>query len=207
MSVKVYVEGGGDTNHALRAQCRQAFAEFFGKAGLRGRLPRVVASGSRKNAYDRFRSALGSGKPSETPLLVVDSEAPVANDGGPWEHLANREGDRWERPAAATDEQAHLMVQCMEAWFLADQACLKTYYGAGFRSSALRAWISVENIPRADVITTLRAATCDCPTKGEYSKGQHSFAILGQIDPAKVRAASPHAERLLNTLDRLCGSE
>jgi predicted ATPase len=66
---------------------------------------------------------------------------------------------------------------------------------------------NVEVIPKADVMNALRSATRDCPTKGEYSKGQHSFEILRQIDPAKIRAASPHADRLLNTLDRLCGSE
>jgi hypothetical protein len=98
------------------------------------------------------------------------------------------------------------MVQCMEAWFFADKDHLAEYFGDAFHPDALRPRKDIENIPRADVLSSLRAATRDCP-KGEYSKGQHSFEILRQIDPAKVRASSPHAGQLLNTLDRLCGSE
>jgi hypothetical protein len=91
------------------------------------------------------------------------------------------------------------MVQAMESWFHADRTALGEYYGGGFRESALSARTNVEDIPRADLFEGLKRATRDCQA-GEYSKGQHSFKILGRIDPAKVRAASPHAERLLATL-------
>ncbi len=40
---------------------------------------------------------------------------------------------------------------------------------------------------------------------GEYSKGGHSFEILETLDPAKVRAASPHADRFVQTLDEKTG--
>ncbi len=50
MSIKIYVEGGGDTN-ALKTKCRQGFSEFFRKAGLEGRMPRVVSSGGRQAAF------------------------------------------------------------------------------------------------------------------------------------------------------------
>lgn len=45
MSVKVYVEGGGDHNKALQTQWRKGFSEFFLRAGLEGRMPAVVACG------------------------------------------------------------------------------------------------------------------------------------------------------------------
>ena len=32
------------------------------------------------------------------------------------------------------------------------------------------------------------------------TKGRHSFDILAELDPAKVRAASPHANRLILAL-------
>ena len=51
MNVKIYVEGGGDTR-ALRTLCRRGFSEFFAKVGLRGRMPRIVASGGRRQAFD-----------------------------------------------------------------------------------------------------------------------------------------------------------
>ena len=34
----------------------------------------------------------------------------------------------------ATDEQAHLMVQCMEAWFLADRETLAAVFGRGLKA-------------------------------------------------------------------------
>lgn len=53
VGMKLYVEGGGDTN-LLRTACRQGFSEFLKKAGLAGRMPRVVACGGRQDAYDAF---------------------------------------------------------------------------------------------------------------------------------------------------------
>jgi hypothetical protein len=96
------------------------------------------------------------------------------------------------------------MVQAMEAWFHADKAKVQEYFGQGFRLASLKSRTDIENIPKADLYDGMQMATRDCPKKGEYSKGQHSFEILALIDPAKVRTASPHAERLLNVLDRVC---
>jgi hypothetical protein len=90
-------------------------------------------------------------------------------------------------------------VQTIEAWFHADKATLRQYYGGSFKESALNGRTNVEEILKADLFDGLKRATKDCQ-KGEYSKGQHSFQILARIDPSKVRAASPHAERLLTTL-------
>lgn len=54
MSSKLYVEGGGDSK-TLKTACRKGFRSFLGKAGLTGRLPRIVAGGSRRNAYESFK--------------------------------------------------------------------------------------------------------------------------------------------------------
>ena len=81
MTVKVYVEGGGD-GRDLRTRCRKGFSAFFEKAGLAGRMPRVVACGSRESAFDRFRTAFAARKAGEFVALLVDSEAPVAD--GTW---------------------------------------------------------------------------------------------------------------------------
>lgn len=40
------------------------------------------------------------------------------------------------RPGAE-DHSLHLMVQCMEAWLVADPDCLKAYYGRGFNERRL----------------------------------------------------------------------
>lgn len=110
MSIKLYVEGGGDSK-ALRTACRKGFRKFIEKAGLRGRMPRIVACGGRRNAFESF--AIAQGAQGDYPFLLVDAEAPVAA-AGPWQHLFSRDG--WICPRGATDQQCHLMVQVMESW-------------------------------------------------------------------------------------------
>ena len=204
MKVRIYVEGGGGHNKRLKAGCREGFKKFFGKAGLAGRMPEVMPCGGRSRAYKDFRTSHENAGSDDFPILLVDSEAPVT-DADPWEHVRLRVGDGWQRPTGASQDQIHLMVQAMEAWFHADKTTLQEYFGQGFRVASLKQRPDIDNIPKADLFAGLQAATKGCLKKGEYSKGQHSFEILALIDPAKVRTASAHAGRLLNALDRICG--
>ena len=201
MKVKVYVEGGGD-GKSLRTRCREGFSSFFAKANFAGRMPQIIACGGRKSAFDKFRTAWESRKAEEFIILLVDSEDPVADGAGPWLHLRNRDG--WEKPDEARDENAHLMVQCMEAWFLADKDNLAAYFGHGFNRNALPGRQEIEDVAKDDVLGGLGNATRQCK-KGEYGKGRHSFDILEQTDPANVVAASPHARRLVETLRQKSG--
>lgn len=209
--MKIYVEGGGDAA-ALKTACREGFSKFLRRAGLAGKMPRVVACGSRADAYDSFRTAVGNG---ETAILLVDSEAPLAaavqpGDAAkqgdrthwlPWQHLRQRQGDLWEKPANTDDLQCHLMVQCMENWFLADHEALKAFFGQGFKENQLPAAATpVEQVAKTTAYQALSAATRECKTKGRYGKGEHSFKILALIDPAKVQRSSPWALRLIETL-------
>ena len=98
VSVKIYVEGGGDSK-ALKTACRRGFQSFIKKAGLQGRMPRVVACGSRRNAYESFKTAHAG--QDTTVLLLVDAEGPVTAES-PWQHLEICDG--WERPDHATDD-------------------------------------------------------------------------------------------------------
>lgn len=209
--MKVYVEGGGDAA-ALKTACREGFSKFLGKAGLAGRMPRIVACGSRADAYDSFCTAVRNG---EAAMLLVDSEAPVVADAQvgdaairedrdkwlPWLHLRQRQGDGWERPGGSEDLQCHLMVQIMETWLLADRDTLKTFFGQGFNASALTpATNHLEQVQKAKIYADLADATRQCKTKGAYGKGEHSFKLLALIDPAKVVEASPWAKRFVETL-------
>ena len=202
MRVKVYVEGGGDHNRALAIQCRQGFSSFFERSGLKRRMPRVVACGGRGQAYDRFRTAHEASEPDDFPVLLVDSEAPAVADA-PWDHVARRPGDGWRRPRQASDDQLHLMIQAMEAWFHADKEALAEFYQRDFRMNSLSSRTNIEVIPKEDLFDGLQQATRACQ-KGAYSKGKHSFQILAKIDPAKVKASLPSADRLLSVLDRVC---
>lgn len=196
VNMKLYVEGGGGSK-TLKTACRKGFRRFLEKAGLTGRLPRIVAAGSRQNAYESFKTAHGHG--CGTVLLLVDAEEPVTADGA-WQHLQAREG--WNRPDGATDEQCHLMVELMESWFLADREAIAAFYGQGYQSNALPPRQDVEQIPKRDVLDGLVQATRNS-TKGRYDKGAHGFRILENLDPAKVREAAPHADRFISTLSGL----
>lgn len=197
MKVTIYVEGGGENNNALRTKCREGFSGFFQKAGLEGHMPKVVACGSRNDAYNRFCIAIRQAASAEFIVLLVDSEAPVEVGGNPWQHLKVR--DNWGMPEGVTVEQSHLMVECMENWLLADPKCLIQYYGDKFNSKALSANPNIEEIPKKDVIHSLQEATKNTQ-KGSYSKGKHSFDLLARIDPAKVVNKAPHAKKLIVVL-------
>jgi hypothetical protein len=211
--VKLYVEGGGDTA-SLKAACREGFSKFLERAGLAGRMPRIVACGSRADAYDSFCTAVGSG---DMAMLLVDSEAPVVpvaqlgdatkradrDRWQPWQHLHQREGDRWDKPAGTEDLQCHLMVQCMESWFLADRKALKQFFDPGFKESQLPAAANpAEQVAKATVYQALAKATDACKTKSPYGKGEHSFKLLTLVDPEKVQQVSPWALRLVETLQK-----
>lgn len=197
MKIKIYVEGGGNTRRQ-QSGCRQGFRTFLQKAGVRDRSFSVHACGGRQVAYDDFCIALKNAADDEFIVLLVDSEAAVAAPDDPWPHLKAR--DNWDKPATATDDKVHLMVQCMEAWFIADRDTLNAFFGQQFNANALPARNDVENISKQDLYTGLESATRRCEKKGKYGKGRHSFDILAQIDPAKVMAASPYAQRLIDTL-------
>ena len=196
VSAKLYVEGGGDSE-ALRTRCREGFRGFLEKAGFKGYMPRIVACGGRQAAYDRFNTACQA---NETALLLIDSEDAVASGTSPWTHLANRRGDGFAKPVNANDDHCHLMVVCMESWFLADKDALARFFGQGFNANVLPQNNNIESVSKTDVYRGLEAATSHCKTKAPYGKGEHSFKIMLVIDPGKVAQASPWAKRFLETL-------
>ena len=194
MSVKLFVEGGGNSK-VLKTACRRGFSIFIEKAGAKDRMPRIVASGSRDQAYDQFKTA--HVQQNEVAMLLVDAEGPVTSADS-WQHLESC--DSWIRPTRATNDQCHLMVQVMESWFLADREALANFYQQGFRPNALPGNPrQIEHIPKKNVEDGLDRAT-RATTRGRYHKGRHSFEILASLDPPKVANASPHAKRFIQAL-------
>ena len=176
VKIKLYVEGGG-VRKTTKSACRRGFQSFVEKSGLKGRMPEIIASGSRMNAYTRFANrSKNAANVNECALLLVDAEAPVKK-AEPWEHLKDRDG--WDRPEGASDDQCHLMVQAMESWFLADRAALGEFYGQGFQANALPSNPQIEQVAKNDVVNGLNRASRNT-TKGRYDKGRHSFEILAE---------------------------
>lgn len=200
VTIKLYVEGGGDDSDAQRTACRRGFRTLLEKAKLAGRMPRIVACGSRSETYKRFCIAARSAAADEFTCLLVDSEDPVEDNTLPWAFLRARQADRWEQPVGTTEESAHLMVQCMEAWFLADPEAVQRFFGQGFRRNALPNRVDLEKVPKRDLLTALDGATRGCAKKGQYHKGKHSFDLLATLDHERLAASSPYARRLFETL-------
>lgn len=197
--VKIYIEGGGD-QRKLKNECRHAFSEFFRQADLTPHKPKLVACGSRNNAYDDFCIATRNAASNNTiPFLLVDSEAPVEakHSAYPWNHL--EACDAWSKPDGVGQNQAHLMTQCMESWFLADKTALAEFFGQDFNEKSLPIRPDIENVPKEDVLAALKKATSKTQ-KGPYGKGVHSFKILETVNPSKVTEASPWAKRLVKEL-------
>lgn len=202
--MKLFVEGGGNST-ALKAECREGFKNFITKAGVQKR-PRIVACGSRSEAYNDFCTAI---KNNEEAMLLVDSEEAVAakNQNGersdwlPWGHLSVRKGDQWSKPNGSADGDCHMMTQVMETWFLADRTALAQFFGNGFKVAKLPAAArSVETVSKGEVYQSLKDATSECKTKAQYGKGAHSFKILSNIDPDLVIKSSPWAARFIDAL-------
>jgi hypothetical protein len=141
-------------------------------------------------------------------MLLVDSEDNVAavfqkglpENWNPWGHLRQRAGDRWAKPINAENFQCHLMVPCMEVLFLADKVTLAGFYGQGFKSNNLPRNPDLESISKVDIFKALSNATRYCNTKGNYSKGDHSFLILSRIDTMKAATTLPWIKRFLNEI-------
>ena len=199
MTITVYVEGGGDSPQ-LKGECRKGFRELLRKAGF-AKL-KVVACGSRNQAFKNFKNALSTRKEDDYPILLVDSEDLVAsshrpnNALGAWQHLASRDG--WPRPRQAKGDQAQLMVTAMETWLVADPKTLTSHFPR-MNVRALPTNPNLEDERKKDVAAKLKGATSHS-SKGSYQKGRDSFDLLSKVDPAVLRGKLLHFRRFIETL-------
>ena len=197
MTAKLYIEGGGDAK-SLKARFREGWNRFFEKAGVARRV-KIVRGGGRKQTFDRFVTAVSEPSPGDLPILLVDSESAVQPEHSVWKHLRTR--DNWPRPQNASDDQAFLMVQVMETWFLTDREALQDYFGVSFRQKKLKQWPRLEDLPKKTVLEALDQATAQCSK--QYKKGRISFELLAKINPGRVMRGCPHAKDLIERLKKL----
>lgn len=195
---RLFVEGGGDSKGTqLASECRRAFQKMFEKAGIKEK-PSVVVCGAREQAYQQFKAELQNG--NSLAWLLVDAEelAPALKPGDsadPWKHVKDR--DQWDKPTGATSEQLQLMNVTMETWLLCDRDALRKNFGSRINESKLLpADSSLETKTKQDINNALAAAVKDTPSE-EYSKGSHSFKILADVNPTKLRSTLFWADRFL----------
>ena len=196
-AVTLYVEGGGDSK-GLHSRCREGFRKLLENASFKGRMPRIVAGGGRDRAFDMFCKAQRTSGGTDCAILLVDSEEPV-RVATCWEHLQGR--DHWARPHGATDDQAQLMVTCMETWIMADRAALRCVFGDCLRLSALLPESGLEQRRRDEVQEVLENATRGCSRRKAYRKGARSFEVLAKLDPDQLKQHLSYFRRLVEALD------
>ena len=197
--IRIYIEGGGDSKtigQPLRLGFQKFFRDILQKCRAKNIRLKIISRGGRDAAFDDFKTALRT-YPEAFNILLVDAEGPVEENFKPWEHLKKRVGDEWDKPKGVNDDHCHLMVETMEAWFMADLEALEKYYGKDLKRNLLPRNPKVEDIPKEDLKKKLKAAT---PNR-EYHEIRHASDLLELIDVAKVRKAAPHCNHLFKTLE------
>ena len=189
--IRIYCEG----DRALRPSLGSFLSGLRDKASDKGILWEIVACGSANRTFENFRDAL-TDHPDAWNLLLVDAEEPVVHH--PWEHLRLRKQNRFQPPKIDASH-CHLMVQMMEAWFIADPQLLREYYKQGFNDKVIPKASDVEQIGKEKIETSLKEATKNT-TKGPYHKTRHAPDILRLLNVERVRKAAVHCDRLFRTL-------
>lgn len=188
MKTTIYIEGGGKTKQ-LHSELRHGFKTLFEKVGFSDKLPKVVACGSRNDAFRDFTIAFKKKKEDDLVLLLVDSEELISSSSK-WEHVKNR--DSWNKPLTADEENIFFIVICMESWFLADKDGLKKFFGTGFNAGRLPQTTSLESIDKTTLYDGLKKAT--------KNTRQHSFKILTYLDACKVENHGEYSKEFFEYL-------
>lgn len=87
----------------------------------------VEAIGLLRAAPENLQTSIREGGGVANWVWRGEPRETFAENSSSWAHLKQEDG--WNRPRGAEGRSAHLMVQCMEAWFLADKDGLATYFG------------------------------------------------------------------------------
>lgn len=202
MEIKLYVEGGGKgTNKAATIRMQQGFDSFFKElkdAAREKRISfRIIPSSDTETTYKDFMLSRRA-SPESFNMLLVDSDEPVDKDK-PARVFLQEKHKKWDLSEVA-EERCHLMVQIMEAWFIADIDALKKFYGQGFNENAIPKTKNVETVAKETLEKALKAATAKTQ-KEEYHKIKHGGRLLELIDSQKVREAAFRCREIFRVIN------
>lgn len=206
-TIAIYIEGGGNTA-STKSLLREGFSEFLREIRDIARKKRMgwrlIPCGGRSQTYAAFQDAIVK-EPDVLNMLLVDSEEPVEMGVSPWTHLKKRREDGWN-PGGVADENCHLMVACMEAWFLADPEGLKQYYGGNLDAARLPPPNRAESRTKADILEVLEKATKPTAAKA-YHKIRDGAKLLKKINAGEVQKHCQWCVRLFTGLGQAVGGK
>lgn len=200
--VRVYIEGGAKGATA-DSDFRRGWKTFLNELHELARANgyhslEIVRGNGRSNAF-RIFTKHKTVHPEDLCVLLADAETAVPEEAHVWDIVAHRDGDKWQRPAWATDDHLYLMVHFVETWLLTDQDALKKFFKQGFQPNALPA-TNLETRPKKEIERALEKATRNS-SKGSYKHGQ-AHEIIAIVHPDNVKTLK-HGRRLFTSLDGL----
>ncbi len=230
--IRIYIEGLGEDNKKKleiknpnfksklnqgkekEAGLRRGFQSFFKEikdlAQSKNINLEIIMCGGRKLAYNDFSKALES-HPEAFNILLVDSEGKISQDQSPWQYLETNKQDKWQS-LNLSDDHCHLMVQTMEAWFIADLETLRQFYGDNFVDTKIINGLendkdNIENVTKYNLQKWIEHATKHCKnidgSSKKYNKSQHPPKLLAIINVEKVRKKCYWCNRIFRTLIKL----
>ncbi len=209
-AIEIYIEGGGDSKHLWR-ELRLGFDVLFRTlktaAKAKGLKWNLSLGGGRPETCKDFIQASQQADKHTLVVLLVDSDTPLPlNDDENADSAARKNALRdsytkfdWKSIAP---ENIHLMVQCMEAWIVADPDALASYYGKNFHSNKLPTRQNLEEEPKASLYDKLDQAVCHTQ-KAKYKKIEHASKLLSMLDAGKVASRCPRFNTFTSWLNQM----
>lgn len=200
--VRVYIEGGAEGKTAdsdFRRGWKKFLTDLHETARANGyHSLEVVRGKGRGNTFHRFKTH-NKECPSDLCVLLADSETEVPAGTCVWDVVAQREGDKWQRPGWASVRHLYLMAVFVETWLLTDPEALQAFFKKNFNVKPLPT-TNLEERSKDDVERALKQATEKCKN-GPYRHGQ-AHEISEIVRPERVKKLR-HSLRLFKELGNL----